>query len=235
MNITIWNKITYQEYLNYLKNLNNPKYQEFQKSICFTKYEILGIKIPLLRQIAKSIAKTNIIDFLNLCESNYYEEVLIEGLVIALLKDEEIFDQYFIKYLEKIDNWAICDTFCNSIKIVSKNPSKYFKIATKLTKSKQEFTCRVGLIMILNFFIKKEYLKSIYNILDSIVSNKYYINMAQAWLICELYINYEQETVNYLQSNRLNDFTQNKAISKIRDSYRVSQAQKDYLNTLKRV
>ena len=52
--------------------------------------------------------------------------------------------------------------------------------------------------------------------------------------ICELYIHYPQVTEIYLKKNKLNKFTHNKSISKIRESYRISKEKKDYLNTLKR-
>ncbi|MBE6145466.1 MAG: DNA alkylation repair protein [Firmicutes bacterium] len=231
---TIWTKETYQEYINYLISIKEDKYKEFHSKLCFTKYEILGIRLPIIRKIAKQISKTNYEDFLKLTKSKYYEEVLIEGLVISTIKDESIFDKYFNKYISKIDNWGICDSFCNSLNIVTKNPIKYFNLCKELSLSNEEFISRVGLIIILNYFIKQEYLKDIFNILDSITSDKYYINMAQAWLICELYIYYSQETEKYLKNNKLNNFTHNKSISKIRESYRISKEEKDYLNTLKR-
>ena len=231
---TIWNKETYQEYINYLISIKEDMYKEFHSKLCFTKYEILGIRLPIIRKIAKEISKTNYEDFLKLTKSKYYEEVLIECLVISTLKDESIFDKYFNKYIIKIDNWGICDSFCNSLNIVIKNPTKYFNLCKELSLSNEEFISRVGLIIILNYFIKQEYLKDIFNILDSITSDKYYINMAQAWLICELYIYYPQETEKYLKNNKLNNFTHNKSISKIRESYRILKEKKDYLNTLKR-
>ena len=231
---TIWNKETYQEYINYLISIKENKYKEFHTKLCFTKYEILGIRLPIIRNISKQISKTNYQDFLKYTNSKYYEEVLIEGLVISTIKEESIFDKYFNKYITKIDNWGICDSFCNSLNIVTKNPSKYFNICKELSLSQEEFISRVGLIIILNYFIKEEYLKDIFNILDSINSDKYYINMAQAWLICELYIYYPQQTEEYLKNNKLNNFTHNKSISKIRESYRISKETKDYLNTLKR-
>lgn len=231
---TIWNKETYQEYINYLISIKEDKYKEFHSKLCFTKYEILGIRLPIIRKIAKEISKTNYEDFLKLTKTKYYEEVLIEGLVISTIKDESIFDKYFNKYIPKIDNWGICDSFCNSLNIVIKNPTKYFNLCKELSLSNEEFISRVGLIIILNYFIKQEYLKDIFNILDSITSDKYYINMAQAWLICELYIYYPQETEKYLKNNKLNNFTHNKSISKIRESYRIPKEKKDYLNTLKR-
>lgn len=231
---TIWTKETYQDYINYLISIKEDKYKEFHSKLCFTKYEILGIRLPIIRKITKQISKTNYEDFLKLTKSNYYEEVMIEGLVISNIKDEILFDKYFNKYITKIDNWGICDSFCNSLDIVTKNPTKYFNLCKELSLSKEEFISRVGLITILNYFIKEEYLSDIFSILDSITSDKYYINMAEAWLICELYIYYPQETENYLKNNKLNSFTHNKSISKIRESYRVSQEKKEYLNTLKR-
>lgn len=231
---TIWNKDTYQEYIKYLISIKEDKYKEFHSKLCFTKYEILGIRLPIIRKIVKEISKTNYLEFLNQVESNYYEEVMIEGLLISNIKDEKIFTKYLKKFILKIDNWGICDSFCNSLDIVLTNPTKYFSICKELSLSKEEFISRVGLIVILNYFVKKEYLSDIFVILDCITSDKYYINMAEAWLVCELYIYYPQETEKYLKNNKLNKFTHNKSISKIRESYRISKEQKDYLNTLKR-
>ena len=74
----------------------------------------------------------------------------------------------------------------------------------------------------------------IFNILNKINSDKFYINMAEAWLVCELYIKYPNETLKYIKNNNLNKFTQNKAISKIHDSYRVSKDEKEYLNKFRK-
>ena len=57
--------------------------------------------------------------------------------------------------------------------------------------------------------------------------------MAQAWLICDLYIKYPKETLKFIKQNNLNKFTHNKAINKIHDSFRVSKEDKEYLNRLK--
>ena len=114
-----WNKTTYQEYLNYLNSISEEEYKNFHSKLCFTKYQILGIRVPIMRKIAKNISKSNIEEFLKLCGNTYYEEVFIEGLVISNIKDEDIFIKYFSNYINKIDNWGICDTFCNSLKIIN--------------------------------------------------------------------------------------------------------------------
>lgn len=229
-----WTLENYQLYLKDLLSRKEKNYKEFNQKTIFTKYEMIGIRLPAIRKMAKQISKTNIEDFLKYNTSTYYEEILIEGLVISYIKEEELFDKHFQNFIKKIDNWAVCDTFCNSIKIVQKNPTKYFELAKNLSIQKEEFIARTGLIMILSYFIEKNYLQEIFKILDTIESDKYYINMAESWLICELYISFPKETESYLKKNKLNKFTQNKAISKIKDSYRVTKEEKEYLNTLKR-
>lgn len=231
----VWNKDTYNAFVKELINKKDEKYKEFHSSIVInSKYEMIGIRVPVMRQIAKEIAKTNIEKFLKYAEDTYYEEVMIQGFVISHIKDEEIFYKYFKEFIKKVDNWAICDSFCSSIKIVEKYEEKYFKEAIQMALNSEEFKARIGIVIILNHFINKKNLKIIFDTLNKIESDKFYINMAEAWLLCEMYIKYTKETTKFLQNNKLNKFTQNKAISKIHDSYRVSKEEKEYLNTLRK-
>ena len=230
-----WNKEKYKEFIEYLQSIQDVKYRDFHKSLVLnSKYEMIGIPVPVMRSIAKQIAKTNIEEYLKCVQDRYYEEVLIQGLVISLIKDESLFYEHFNGFIKKIDNWAICDSFCSSLKIVRKYEDKYFNEAIKLSLNKNEFISRVGLVIILNHFVKKENLKTIFDTLNKIDSDLFYINMAEAWLVCEIYIKHPKECKAFIADNKLNDFTQNKAISKIRDSYRVSEEDKKMLNNYKR-
>ena len=219
---TEWNTKIYQLFVQYLITQKDEKYKKFHSSLVLnSKYEMIGIRVPIMRKIAKEIAKTNIEEFLKYAQNNYYEEIMIQGLVISHIKDEKIFNKYFKEYINKIDNWALCDTFCSSIKIVEKHEDKYFREAVKMSLNKKEFISRIGLVMI-------------FDLLNEIESDKFYINMAEAWLLCEMYIKFPKETKTFIQKNNLNKFTHNKAISKIHDSYRVSKEEKEYLNTLRK-
>ena len=235
-NVKTWNEKTYKEFVEYLISLQDKEYKEFHKSLVLdSKYEMIGIRIPIMRDIAKTIAKnTDIEEFLKYSKDKYYEEVMIQGLVISHIKDEKIFYKYLKSFINKMDNWAICDSFCNALKSVKKYEEKYFKEAEKLSLEKEEFKARVGLVIILNFFIKQNYLKDIFDILNTIQSDKFYINMAEAWLICEIYIKFPKETEEFIKKNNLNKFTQNKAISKIHDSYRVDKEDKERLKMYKK-
>ena len=224
----VWNKDSYKEFINYLLSLKDDKYKEFNKSIVLnSKYEMIGIRVPIVKDIAKKIK--DIDEFLKYSGNKYHEEILLQGLVISRIKDEEKFYKYYKEYIKKIDNWALCDTFCSSIKIVRKYENKYFNESIKLSLNDKEFVSRVGLVTILDHFINKENLDIIFNTLNSINSDKLYINMAEAWLVCEIYTKYPNKTLKFIKNNKLNKFTQNKSISKIRDSYRVSKEEKEEL------
>ncbi|MBR3002554.1 MAG: DNA alkylation repair protein [Clostridia bacterium] len=233
--IKTWNKENYNEFVNYLKTLQDKKYKEFHSSLVLnSKYEMIGVRVPIMRDIAKIIAKSNKEEFLKYAQDDYYEEIMIQGLVISHIKDEKQFYSSFKKYIKKIDNWALCDTFCSSIKIVKKYEEKYFKEAIKMALNKEEFISRIGLVIILDHFVTSNNLTVIFDTLNKIQSNKFYINMAEAWLICEMYIKFPERTKEFLKKNELNQFTQNKAISKIHDSYRVNKEEKELLNNFRR-
>ena len=227
----IWNKESYKAFIEYLISIKDIKYKEFHSSLVLnSKYEMIGIRVPTMKDIAKKIAKTsNVEEFLKFAQDKFYEEIMIQGLVISHIKDEKVFYKYFKKHINKIDNWALCDTFCSAIKIVEKNEDKYFKEAVDMSLSDKEFISRVGLIIILSHFVTDKNLDTIFEVLNKIKSDLFYINMAEAWLVCELYIKHPKETMKFIKKNQLNKFTQNKAISKIHDSYRVSKEEKETL------
>ena len=86
------------------------------------KERIIGVRTPALGKLAKEIAKGDWRNFLSNSKEEYYEEILINGLVIAYAKcDVEERLNYIESFVPKIDNWAICDSFCNTLKFVNKN------------------------------------------------------------------------------------------------------------------
>ena len=231
----IWNKNTYNKFINELKNNSEQKYSEFNsKLIPNTKNIILGIRIPILRDLAKKIYKTNYIDFLNIVNNKYMEEVLLEGFVIGLIKEECIADNYIKRFISKVDNWCVCDTFCSSLKIVRKHQEKYFDYFTTKINFNEPLQIRVGLVILNAHYINEEYIKRIFNYVNKINSKDYYVEMGIAWLISTCYIKFRNETLEFLYNNNLNDFTYNKAIQKIIESNRISKDEKEVLRKLKR-
>ena len=234
MNLNKWDKGEYNNYIKYLISLKEDDYKEFSKKLINTKYEMLGIRLPKLRSIAKEILKGNYQEYLKYNNPIYYEEVMIKGFVIAYSKEESILEKHLYEQIDNIDNWSLCDSFCNSLKLIIKGKEKYFDTFKDLTKSSKEYNVRVGLITILNNYVDGDHIDEIYNILDNIKLDTYYVNMANAWLLCECFIKQRDKTVVYLNKSKLNKYSFNKGIQKCIESYRVSKDDKDYLRTIKK-
>ena len=154
-----WNEKSYNDFIKYLKSISDPKTRDFNKKIIDTKYEILGISMTVLRTIAKDISKTNYNEFFKYITNTYYEEVMIEGLILSHIKDENEFIELFKEYIYKIDNWAICDSCINSYKIMKKGD--FSDLAYSLILDSHEFIQRVGYVMLLCYYIDEEHIDSI--------------------------------------------------------------------------
>ena len=219
-----------------LYSLQDKKYQEFQKGLCPGVVNIIGVRIPELRKLAKELLKHySPKELLENINDNYYEELMLQGMVIGGAKEDiNTILKYVKEFVPKIDNWAVCDTFCTSLKITKKYKEEMWEFIQKYLKSDKEFELRFAIVMILGYFIDEEYLEKDFKIFNNIKSDKYYVKMALAWAISICVIKYYDRSIKYLEKEAiLDDFTYNKAIQKARESYRLSKEQKDFLNTLK--
>ena len=217
-----------------LFELQDLKYRDFHSGLCPNNDNIIGVRVPILKKIAKELHKEDK-DILTKIEDKYYEEVMLQGLIIAL--STESVDKKIIlieEFVPKIDNWAICDIFCSSIKIRKDEMDIYYNFLTKYYNSKNEFELRFLLIMLLDHFLSEKYLDKIFLLVKSIKSDKYYVNMAIAWLLSVSYIKYPEYTLLNIDSLNLDKWTYNKTIQKIIESKRVSDKEKDMFRKMKK-
>lgn len=215
--------------------LADAKYKEFHSGLCPNTNNIVGVRVPVLRNYAKELAKGDFRSYLANAKDEYYEEVMLQGMVIGLAKMElEERLEYIINFVPKIDNWAICDVFCAGLKFVNKNKEEVWKFLGQYLKSNKEFELRFGIVMLLDFYITEEYIDRVLRILNKTKHEGYYVKMAVAWAISICYIKFPKETLKLLQENSLDDFTYNKALQKIIESYRVSEEDKKMIRKMKR-
>ena len=211
------------------------KYKEFHSSLCPNVDKIIGVRVPELRKMAKEIAQQDYKNFSKNAKDEYYEELLLQGLVIgyAKISIEETFE-YLEKFVPKINSWAVCDTVCSNLKITKKHMKEMWEFLEKYINSNKEYEIRFALVIYLNYFLTEEYIDKILEKIDKIENKEYYVQMAIAWLISFSYIKQKESTEKYLLKNNLDQFTHNKAIQKICESYRVGAAEKEKLRKYKK-
>lgn len=215
--------------------IQDLKYKEFHRSLCPDMDNIIGVRIPKLREYAKELYKCNNLKDIKI-EDKYYEELVIQGMLIGFQTKEPIEEviKQVEEFIPKINSWAVCDTFCAGLKITKKYPTEMFKVIKKYLKSTQEYQVRFAIVMLLDYYINDQYIDQVLQILDNVKLDKYYVQMANAWAISICLIKYYNKTLDFLNTTKIDDFTYNKGIQKALESYRITNDQKEYLRTLKR-
>lgn len=222
---------------NKLIQLSDEKYKEFHSGLCKgMKAKLLGVRVPVLRGYAKELYKEYSLEELNKIGEDYYEEIMLKGMIIGFQNeaDFEFVTKQIKEFIPKIDNWAVCDTFCAGLKITKKYKSEMFNFIKKYLESDKEFEIRFGVVMLLDYYIDEEHMKNVLEICDSIKHEGYYVKMAVAWAISVCLMKYYDITIKYLKNCNLDDFTYNKALQKGIESYRINDEQKIQLRNLKR-
>lgn len=227
-------KKSYTTFLNLLKSLSKTEsveYHERHVKILNTKLPVYALSMANIRLLAKNIFKGNYMDFLKIVKANSYEEVTIEGLVIAQIKDLDLQTKLLAYWTTKIDNWSSCDTVVSSLKTLKKSPNKtkYFEHYKQMCLNEREFVARVGIVCLMANFLEEDYIDDILAICKQVKHQGYYVKMAVAWLISFAFMKFKNKTYALLEQNCLDKFTQNKAISKCRDSFQVSATDKEKL------
>ena len=218
-----------------LFNMQDKKYKEFHSSLSPNVDNIIGVRVPVLRNYAKELIKKYKQEEIKIGDK-YYEELLLQGMIIGLQNKENI-ENVIVKvnkFLPKINSWGVCDTFCAGLKISKKYQKEMFKVIEKYLKSNKEYELRFAIVMLLDYYINDEYIDTILKTLNKIKSDKYYVQMANAWAISICLVKYYEKTVEFLGNCNLDNFTYNKAIQKAIESYRITDKQKENLRKMKR-
>jgi len=217
-----------------IKQNIDEKYREFHSRLCPNINNILGVRVPILRKIAKDISKKEWQQVIENIKNESYEETLIEGLIIGYVKiPAENKLELVRKFVPKIDNWCTCDVFCSNIKI--KEDKILWDFLSDYLKSNKEFELRFVIVMYLDYFLTDEYIEKVLENIDKIKCDKYYVQMAIAWLVSVAYVKQKEITKNYLLKNKLDIFTYNKALQKIIESNRVTKEEKEKIKNLKKL
>ena len=205
------------------------KYRVFSSALIPNIDNVLRVRIPKLNKLVKELYKTDWKPFLNQ-PCIYMEETMLQGMLIAKTGDFELVKQF----VPKINNWSVCDKFCNSLKCVKDNKQQVWKFIQPYLKSKKEYNNRFALVIMLEYFIEEDYLAKIFEILNTFNSKKYYAQMAVAWLVSMCFVEFPKETTEFLKTTKLDDWTYNKSIQKIIESLKVDKPTKQKLKLMKR-
>ena len=217
-------------------SLSEHEYMLFSKKLIPNQDNILGLRAPQARAIAKKYAGTKEGEaFLATLPHKYHDENMVHAYMLGYLKcDYEVMKGYIEAFLPYLDNWAVCDSLCASVKRFFKDISLPYGFLLECLKSKHTYTVRFSLVCLLDYYINESYIDKLTCIVKEVKSEEYYINMALAWLVSIMLVKEYKKTLPLLKTGALDLWVHNKAIQKARESYRISDDKKEYLKGLKR-
>ena len=225
----------YEQYHRKLFGLAEPEYQKFAASLIPGADNIMGVRIPKVRKLAKELAGDGWREYFDQNEDVYFEETLLQGMTIGYLKEDiETVLCEVQSFIPKIANWSVCDSFCNSLKITKNHKERVWEFLMDYLGSDKPYYIRFAVVMMLCYYIDDEHTAEMLRLFEEVQSEDYYVKMAVAWAVSMCYVNQPEVTLPFLKNNKLDDFTYNKGIQKAIESYRITKEQKDYLRTLKR-
>ena len=200
----------------------------------FPPSHFIGVRVPLLRTIARSFAKEEAASqsFLSHLPHSYYEEDMLHGMLISLVKDYDRCLDLTDRFLPYVDNWAVCDTL--SPKVFAKHKAQLLENILRWSSSYHTYTCRFGLRMLMTHFLDDSFSADFLEIPAAIRSEEYYVKMMVAWFFATALAKQWEATLPYLENRQLDPWTHRKTIQKAIESYRIPPERKDYLRTLRK-
>ena len=219
-----------------LFKLKDLKYRDMQIKIIpnIDSDTIIGVRTPELRKIAKRMLKEDYKTFLEDLPHKYFDENQLHAFIISGIKDYDECLDCFNKFLPYIDNWATCDQ--QSPKVFNKNVNKdkVLKEIKKWIKSKNTYTIRFGIGMLMRNYLDKDFKPEYLELVSNIKSKEYYVNMMIAWFFATALAKQYDSTISYIKENKLDIWVHNKTIQKAIESFRITPEHKEYLKSLKR-
>ena len=215
----------------------DEKYAAFTSRLVDTESPILGVRLPVLRDIAKRIAKGDWEGYLDNWHCECMEDVMLKGFVISYAKmDLDRRLSLFAEHVDSIDNWSTCDSFCSTWKPKKSEKEKAWEFILPFMESGKEFHMRYAIVMMLDHFIDDAHIDDILGMIDCHHHDGYYYRMAVAWNLSVCFIKFPERTMSFLKGdNSLDDWTFNKTIQKVIESYRVDNDTKSALRAMKRI
>ena len=221
-----------------LRGLSDAGYADFNQTLSpAAKGVFLGVRVPLLRNIAREIAQSeDRRGFLEATrDSGIFEMKMLHGMVLGYGKWEigerlELIDAF----LPHIDDWAICDTLCSTYKPAVRDRQAAYDFALACARRDEEFRKRVGLVLLMSRFHEAPWLDGVMKVYRDFHHEGYYARMGAAWGLATLWLFAREDCLSILREDLWDPFTHNKAIQKLCESYRISEDDKALARSLRR-
>ena len=219
-----------EEIQKHLFELQDMAYRDFHSRLMpdIDKEMVIGIRVPVLRKYAKSIAGTELAEkFIKELPHCYYEENNLHMMLITGIKDYARCLTEIERFLPYIDNWATCDF--PAPKRFENHKEELLPVIKRWIASSETYTIRYGIGMLMRLYLDEDFDPEYVRIVVGVKSDEYYVNMMIAWYMATALAKQWDAVIPYIEDHRMSDWVHRKTIQKAVESYRITDEQKKYL------
>ena len=216
-----------------LEKYIDPSYREFNRKLISGVENVLGIRIPVLRNIVKEMNDEEREVFLNSLPHKYHEENIMHMVIITEEKDFDKAKEMILNFLPYVDNWQVSDVGIPKSFKDTKDREGLLEFVKILISKEATYFKRYGVFILMKLFLDDFYNKEVLEMVAETYSCEYYVNMMRAWFFQEAMVKRYADAVIYLEDKKLDRFTHLKTISKCVDSRKIDEDTKLYLKSLR--
>ncbi len=216
----------------------DKKYGDFSAKLvpALPREAFIGVRSPAYKEIIrelKTLPSSEVQDFLTDLPHKYHEENCLQIALINKIKNYDDCLDALENFLPYINSWAVSDGL--NPPALKMNRQKLLPKLQQWIRSDKPFTQRVGMLLLMKYFLDEDYKAEYLELPASIRSEEYYVNMMIAWLFAEALVKQWDTAISFIQNKKLAPWTHNKAIQKACESFRVSPEHKEYLKSFRLV
>ena len=219
-----------EEIQKHLFELQDMAYRDFHSRLMpdIDKEMVIGIRVPVLRKYAKSIAGTELSEkFIKELPHCYYEENNLHMMLITGIKDYARCLTEIERFLPYIDNWATCDF--PAPKCFEDHKEELLPVIKRWIASSETYTVRYGIGMLMRLYLDEDFDPEYVRLVVGVKSDEYYVNMMIAWYMATALAKQWDAVIPYIEDHCMSDWVHRKTIQKAVESYRITDEQKKYL------
>ena len=214
--------------------MQEVKYGDFAAKLLPTlpRERVIGVRLPLVRKLAKQIKGTEqAAAFLRDLPHTYLEENHLHAYLIGLMRDAEACFAALDAFLPHVDNWSVCDSL--RPRCIVKDYDRFMQKIEQYLCAEHPYTVRFGIEMLMAYCLDERFDPAHLARVAAVQSEEYYVNMMIAWYFATALAKQWDAAIPYIEQRCLSPWVHAKTIQKAIESYRVTDANKSYLKSLR--
>ncbi len=219
-----------EELRKHLTEKAEKDYKEFSAGLIPGVKNMLGIRLPLLRKLAKELSGEDWKEYLSWTEFAYFEEIMLQGMILGYVKAplNEVLEAV-AGFIPRIDNWSVNDSFCTTFQYAKRFPEEVWDFLMQYKESSREFEVRVVAVMLMSHYLLPQYIDRVLEVLGSLDVKEYYSSMAVAWAYATAWAKFPEKTKRYLTKYPIDKETYRRTLQKGIESRRITEEDKQWM------